>query len=195
MKKLFITLTLLLLASSVFAFDVQKNDEYYRNQIGSYRIQYSNLGLMQAVQQKKTDVLKLFMEAGFDPNYEFMGIPMSMYALYKKDTDTFDVLLKHGANPEATAPACGVSTKPQNLLSFAIKRKISNAVKSLIDSKVDVNKSFNGKTPLNYAIQTKQTKIVELLLNAGAKPDDKTWKLVDKSKDEYLKDLFAGIER
>ena len=41
----------------------------------------------------------------------------------------------------------------------------------------------------------KQTKIVELLLNAGAKPDAKTWKMVDKSKDEYLKDLFADIKR
>lgn len=195
MKKLFITLALLLLAGSVFAFDVEKNDEYYRNQIGSYRIPYSNLGLMKAVQDKKTAAVELFMEAGFDPNHEFMGVPMSMLALHRKDTDTFDVLLKHGANPEATAPACGVSTKPQNLLSFAIKRKSSNAVKTLIESKVDVNKVFNGKKPLNYAIQTKQTKIAELLLNAGAKPDEKTWKLVDKSKDEYLKDLFAGIER
>ena len=66
MKKLFTILALLLLAGSVFAFDVQKNDEYYRNQIGSYRIPYSNLGLMQAVQKKKTDVVELLLNNGLD---------------------------------------------------------------------------------------------------------------------------------
>ena len=49
--------------------------------------------------------------------------------------------------------------------------------------------------PLNKAISSKQTKIVETLLKAGAIPNNKTWKMVDKSKDEYLKELFAGIER
>lgn len=43
--------------------------------------------------------------------------------------------------------------------------------------------------PLNDAISRKQTRIAEMLLEAGAKPDSKTVKLAGKSKDEYLKDL------
>ena len=65
-------------------------------------------------------------------------------------------------------------------------------VKSLIQYKVDVNKTYKGQNPLRLAVAKKQTKIVEQLLKAGAKPDKKTIQLVQKSKDEYLKDLFSS---
>lgn len=65
-------------------------------------------------------------------------------------------------------------------------------VKSLIQYKVDVNKTYKGQNPLNMAVSKKQTKIAELLLKAGAKPNEKTLKMVKKSKDEYLKDLFTS---
>ena len=67
-------------------------------------------------------------------------------------------------------------------------------VKSLIESNVDVNKKFNGKYPINRALAKQQPVIVEMLLKAGAKPDEKTFKLVKKSKDEYIKDLFANYK-
>ena len=93
---------------------------------------------------------------------------------------------------EATVPALFVSAHSETVLTYAIKRKNSDMVKSLIQYKVDVNKIYKGQNPLRLAVAKKQTKIVEQLLKAGAKPDEKTIQLVQKSKDEYLKDLFSS---
>lgn len=131
------------------------------------------------------------MQAGFSPNGSYAGTPLTMFALYQKQINSFKVLLKYGANPETTIPPLFVSIKSQNLLSYAIKKKSSEAVKCLIENNADVNKVYNNRTPLNYALQTRQPVVVEMLLQAGAIPDEKTYKLVNKSKDAYIKDLFA----
>lgn len=192
MKKILLIAFALLLTNTVFAYEVPKNEEYYKSQIQNQRFLYNESGMFNAVTKKNSDVVEMFLKAGFNPNATFTGTPVVMHALFIRDIKSFDILLQYGANPETSVPALWVATKPQNLLSFAIKRKSSEAVKSLIKHKVDVNKSFNGKTPLNYAISTKQPIIVEMLLKAGAKPDEKSLKMVNKSKDEYLKDLFKN---
>jgi len=189
-KYLPLLLALLLLGSSAFAYDVPKNEAYYKSQIQNQRLLYNETGLVQAIQKGKDDVVGYYMKAGFNPNATYTAIPMVMYAIYANQPKCLDVLLEAGANPEATVAPMLVGTTGENALSYAIKRKSSEMVKSLVAHKVDVNKEFNGTTPLNLALQKKQTAIVEILLKAGAKPDDKTAKLVSKSKDEYLKSLF-----
>ena len=99
-------------------------------------------------------------------------------------------MLDAGANPNVSVPAMFVTLRSTNALLYAISKKNSSIVSHLIENNVDVNETYNGKYPLNYAIKKKQTKIVELLLKAGAKPNNKTEALVKKSKDEYLKSLF-----
>ena len=61
-----------------------------------------------------------------------------------------------------------VSAHSETVLTYAIKRKNSEMVKSLIQYKVDVNKIYKGQNPLRLAVAKKQTKIVEQLLKAGA---------------------------
>ena len=191
MKKLIIAIFLLILCCQQYSFaDEVKNEMYYKRQIQNQRYLYNNTGFFNAITKKDSKTVELFLKAGFNPNTTCGGTPIIMHALFVNDMKSFELLLKAGADPETSVPALWVSAKPQNLLSFAIKRKSSEAVKILIENKVDVNKVFNGRTPLNYTISSKQTKITEMLLRAGAKPDEKTMELVNKSKDEYLKSLF-----
>ena len=194
MKKLILIVLSLFLTNISFAYEVQKNENYYKSQIQNQRFLYNESGMVNAITKKNSNVLEMFLKAGFSPNTKYSGTPIIMYALFMNDIKSFDILLEAGANPETQVPALFVSAKPQNLLSFAIKKRSSEAVKSLINHNVDVNKVFNGQTALNYALKTKQTIIVELLLKAGAKPDNKSLKIVNKTKDEYLKDLFKDIK-
>ena len=188
MKKLILLLIFVLSVNTVFAFDVQKNEEYYKSQIQNQRILYNTTGLVGAIQKDNPQVVDYFMKAGFNPNATYMGIPVTFFAVKVGDMKSLESLLKHGANPNATSP-------DTNLLLWAIHYKSSESVNLLIKYGVDVNSGFRYTLPLNKAISSKQTKIVETLLKAGAIPNNKTWKMVDKSKDEYLKELFAGIER
>lgn len=191
MKKIVLMLVVLLFTGSAFAYDVPKNEEYYKTQIQNQRLLYNEMGLVNAIQQKKPDVVQLYMEAGFDPNTSYMGTPMLIFAIYCKQPKIVKILLDAGANPEVTVPPLFVTTRSTNALVYSIKRKSSESVQYLVDHKVDVNKNLHGLSPINYALDRKQTKIVEILLKAGAKPDERAYKKVAKSKDEYLKDMFA----
>lgn len=192
MKKLLLFLLVIFVFTNAgFATEI-KNEMYYKRQIQNQRYPYSNAGIVTAIQRGKTDVVELFMLAGFDPNASYSGTPLIFFPIYLNQIKCLDVLLKAGANPETTVPAMFVTAHSETVLTYAIKRKNSDMVKSLIQYKVDVNKTYKGQNPLNIAISKKQTKIAELLLKAGAQPDEKTIKLVKKSKDEYLKDLFAS---
>lgn len=190
-KTLLFLLMIFTLTNVVFATEV-KDEMYYKRQIQNQRYPYSNAGIITAIQRGKADIVELYMLAGFDPNASYSGTPLIFFTEYAKQPSCLDVLLKAGANPETTIPPMFVSAHSETVLTYAIKRKNSEMVKSLIQYKVDVNKIYKGQNPLRLAVAKKQTKIVEQLLKAGAKPDEKTIQLVQKSKDEYLKDLFSS---
>lgn len=77
-------------------------------------------------------------------------------------------------------------------LIWAVKLKQQEVVKELLVKGADPNVKYLGKTALTYAIKTKQAKIVEYLVNAGAKIDKKAVKCAKKSKNEYIRDLVLS---
>ena len=66
--------------------------------------------------------------------------------------------------------------------------RVFKIVETLISYGADVNKEAAYTKPLAYAIQKKQPKIVEQLINAGAKPDNEILIKALKSNDNYIKD-------
>ena len=100
MKRKLLILFILLLTNLAFAYDVPKNEAYYKAQIQNQRFLYSKSGMFNAIQKGNTEVLELFLNAGFCPDSTFMGYSALKFALYKKQSEAFDILLKHGAKPE-----------------------------------------------------------------------------------------------
>lgn len=191
MKKFALFCSVLFLINNAFAYDVPKNEQYYKSQIQNQRFLYSTVGIMNAIQKGNAEAVEMFMKAGFDPNDSYAGTPLIIYAIHQNQPECLEALLNAGGNPETSIPPMFVTAKSINALNYAIKKKSSAMVRSLINHKVDVNKEFAGQLPINRALKNKQSKIVELLLNAKAVPNEKTLKLAKKSKDEYMKDLFA----
>ena len=188
MKKILFVILLLLFNLNFCC--AENVDGDYRKSILNKGYPYNVSGFFYAIQKNDKEIVEMFLLAGMNPDITLNGSPAPMHALFVGKIEMLEILLKHGADPETRVPALWVAIKPQNLLSFAIKRKNEEAVKSLIYYNVDVNKCFCGKSPLNYALKTGQLSIVEILLKAGAKPDDKTFKMIEKSKSEKIKKMF-----
>lgn len=82
-----------------------------------------------------------------------MGLPIIFLTISSGNLDALNIFWDYGVDPNTTISST-------NLLLWSIKYKNSEAVKILIDNKVDVNKKFKNKLPLNIAIKKKQSKIV-----------------------------------
>ena len=190
MKKFLLITFILLLFQNIISAQDAKDEMYYKRQIQNQRFLYSNAGLVNAMKKKNLTAVEAFMKAGFNPNDTYAKTPFLIYSIYFNSPEELKILLEAGADPETSVPAMFVTPKSTNALLYAISKKNSLMVSYLIEHNVDVNKTYNNKYPLNFAIKKKQAKIVEILLKAGAKPNDKTKALVQKSKDEYLKSLF-----
>ncbi|MDR1169074.1 MAG: ankyrin repeat domain-containing protein [Heliobacteriaceae bacterium] len=139
-------------------------------------------GFVYAAQHDKVDIMELEVKAGLNP-VDCGNNLVTSVIMFNKKPEALDFLLKNGFNPDTILIDC-------SFLTFAISRKNVEAVKALIYNGANVNLLAKGKSPLNYAIKKKQPEIVAMLLKAGAKPDDKTMKLVEKSKNPAIKALF-----
>lgn len=188
MKKILISLVVILLISNtVFAEEI-KDEMYYKQQLQSQKMPLSNSGFFSTVKSGNNYLVEIYLKAGFDPNTKVLGVPMTIYAIANKNPRVLEQLLKAKANPNIDY--CGYT-----LLGYALsKPKNVEMVDIIINNGADVNRIFFKETPLNYAIKRKQIKNVEALLKAGAKTNDMTDKLVAKSKDAYLKELIYNFK-
>lgn len=136
-----------------------------------------------AVQEKQNEILELMLANGADPNTTYLSEPVAMYSVLKQNLEALHLLLKYGAKVNSDVDG-------DSLLREAIRKKNPEMVQLLVNYKADVNKPTFGKTPLNYAIEQKRADIVEILLKAGAKSDEQTKKLLQKSKSPQMRLLF-----
>jgi len=193
MKKLLICFILLASLCSVYAYEKNIYKEELKERGWLYGCTPANMSLAEpirggfnfAVMNGETEIMDLEVKAGLDITK--CGDSLPNMAIWKKQPEALDLLLKNGFNPNKIYI-------DHSYLTFAIYRKNPEAVQVLIDNGADVNLIAKGKHPLNSAIKKKQPEIVKMLLNAGAKPDEKTIKLVDKSKNDDIKNLFKITE-
>lgn len=191
MKKIIITASVLFISMAAFA--VNKSQEDYKQELldkgylfGCAPANWSLIepirgGFNYAVQKDRVDIMELEVKAGLDPVSCGNGV-VNMAIMLKKNAP-LEFLLKNGFNPNT-------QYLDHSFLTFAIYRKNAEAVKILLDNGADPNLNHGKKNPLNSAIKKKQPEIVEMLLVSGAKPNDKTFELIEKTKNQEIKDLF-----
>ena len=193
MKKLLVSFILLASLCSVYAYEKNIYKEELKERGWLYGCTPVNMSLSEpvrggfnfAVMNGEVEIMDLEVKAGL--NITKCGESLPNMEIRKKQPEALDFLLKNGFNPNKIY-------LDHSYLTFAIYKKNPEAVQILIDNGADVNLIAKGKHPLNSAIKKKQPEIVKMLLNAGAKPNEETTKLVDKSKNEDIKNLFKITE-
>lgn len=138
-------------------------------------------GFNRAVMKNRVDIMELEVKAGL--NVKAASPALIPYTIMHNLTAPLNFLLTHGFS--ANGEYGGYS-----YLIGGINYKKPECVKVLIDNGADVNLYNKKRYPLNYAIKKNQPTIAKMLLDAGAKPNDETYKLVEKSKNQEIKALF-----
>ena len=102
-----------------------------------------------------------------------------MMALENHDADTFDALLKLGANPNSQGKDDKLNTALMQAVHQALasrkfdQKKTLAPIQALLDAKADPNIANKrpGWTPLRYAVEQQDYDLARLLRTYGADPD------------------------
>ena len=127
------------------------------------------------IKKNDKEAIKLLLNAGFDPNMNIRANYPLYYASKYNKPEIVHILLKAGADPnkDFTSP-----------LRFAILHKDYDMVHDLIDfdAKVNYTDMCFDETLLYTALKKKEYDIAMLLLNSGAKIDNRSYSLIKKKK-------------
>ena len=191
MKKFLISLVLLTSVLSVYAIDMttQQAKEELKDKGYLYGCTPVNWSLTEPVRggfnwaamHNEVNIMELEVKAGLD--ITSCGKNLPVYLIIKNKPEALDFLLKNGYNANTTVQG-------YSYLNLATYYKKPEMAKVIIENGADVNLTTKHMNPLNYAIKKKQTEIVEMLLKAGAKPNENTNKLIEKTKNDDIKELF-----
>lgn len=190
MRKILLVLCLIATSLGVYALQTREDYKQELNDLGfmygctpvnwSVAEPYRG-GFNVAAMKGRVDVMELEVKAGLDITSCGKNLPVVL--MQKKQPEALDFLFKNGYSANGTLQG-------YSYLILAEHYKDVDLVKAVIDNGADVNLVSKGYLPLNYAIKKGNAEIVEMLLKAGAKPDEKTKKMVEKSKNEDIKNLF-----
>ena len=163
MNKHFRFLLLLVNLFAISCFACKEGPESARKKLESMGIPYTESVFLEKVEERNTDVVKLFLQAGMKDNKR-----ACMAALWQAvdgdQVEMVEALVQNGADANITKN--GVP-----LLLFAIGGYGNpQIVKALIGAKADVNaRSERGSTCLTTAISyLKGSEIIRMLIRAGA---------------------------
>ena len=114
-----------------------------------------------------TNLVKIVIEAGADINKDNNGFTPLTIATWNNWTETVLVLVELGANAEIPTASGWTS------LMMAAFKGLNHIVKILVESNVDVNKTWNktGYGALHLAVEKNHTEVVSLLLDHNADMD------------------------
>lgn len=162
-------LTIVFLVMSLMLSGCGRSPETARKELGQMNIQYNEQSFLKTIESNDSIAVKLFMEAGMDPNVNVDGGTPLMVAAAKNRVEIAKNLIEKKANVNAK------DKEGSTPLIFAIvgdpKGSASTeAVKLLLDNNADVNihRTHDGFTPLMAAVAKNDLTIVKLLLAKGA---------------------------
>ena len=174
MKKIFLVIAVLFCACMFWGCDDYYNTKSHQDkQKVEQLIQNSgdiNNALIYAVKQGDKEDVELLIKNGADVNIkDSNGNPVLYLACLKKHEDILLLLIRNGANVNATIPPSG-----QPILMSLVAQGMSYAdiIELLIKNGADVNiksnyKGINGITPLVLAIVDRDFEMIKLLKGNG----------------------------
>lgn len=162
---LFITIT------AIPAFGKTPEEALY--ELSSMGIEYNSATFIESIDDGNTDIVKLFIEAGANPNTsdEEFGFTALMNAAISNQVDIVKLLLENGADVNA------VKGGGYTALYVAVSNGRADIAKLLLDAGANVNIRYEegqievGYTPLMVAASKGDLPIVELLLQKGSDPN------------------------
>ncbi len=174
MKKI-VAFILIFIITSAFSYGKEDNT-YLSGKIQSAEFLKNANSFVRAVIEGDDSKVEALLNLGADPNEKYTGIPVIYFASHLKYDNIMNLLLKHGADPDTTFMR-------ESVLKYSIYRKCTKCVSNLILFGADVNKKSAGcSSPLDFALQLKDTESAGMLLKAGGVPTKKSYKLMKKIK-------------
>ena len=136
-------------------------------------------GLIEQIEKNNIENVKILLDAKLKPNELYYGVTPLFVACKKNYTDIAMLLFDYGAKPDKSF---------ESELYEAIKNKNSILASYLITHGANVNYAtpLQQKTILYVSLKNKMYEISKILIEKGAKPDDKAVKYIAKHKLYYL---------
>jgi FOG: Ankyrin repeat len=128
--------------------------------------EFNEESFVNAIKEKKSDIVKLFIDSGMSPNATFKAgkyqVPVIFYAINSGDEMTFQVLLHSKADLKASVEGISVLAK-------AAEKGTPEMISLIIKSGADIDTEGYGKmTPLMTAIESENNGAAWLFIQSGA---------------------------
>lgn len=123
--------------------------------------------LLRAILTDRRDLLEALLKRGANPNVCARKFCPVTLAIFRKQPQTVDLLLKAGASPNQTDPAKGIIEGPLNAAAYVGDLELAGR---LIAGGAKVNGEGDGETPLMAAASAGNRPMVEFLVSRGADP-------------------------
>ena len=128
--------------------------------------EFNEESFVKAIKEKRSDIVKLFIDAGMSPDTTFMvgkyHVPVIFYAINSGDEMSFQVLLHSKADLKASVQ--GVS-----VLDKAAQKGTPEMISIIIKSGVDIDTlGYDRMTPLMTAIESENSGAAWLFIQSGA---------------------------
>ncbi len=148
--------------------------QYYNQKFAQLKIEKSTEGFIKAIKKGDIEVVKLFLDAGIDPNVNYYNAYPIYYAVKANKDDIVNLLLERGAHANIGFEAP---------VLWALKNKNDAMAKILIENGAKINYTdyFTGKTLIYYAVKGKHYEVARLMIEYGVKIDKQTGRIIVKN--------------
>lgn len=156
--------------------------QYYNQKFAQLKIEKTTESFIKAIKKGDVEVVRLFLDAGMDPNVNYYNAYPIYYAVKANKNDIVELLLERGAH-------AGIGFEAPVL--WALKNKNDDMAKLLIENGARINYTdyFTGKTLIYYAVKGKHYEVAKLMIERGVKIDRQTGQIIVKNNLQNKLDL------